>query len=102
MDKFPSELKSCIRNEKWLRTKLGHYRSPNECILFGHDWARISQISLLPFIDDSDRSYGSGIQDYKEELKMLGVTTDFKSGAKFVAAGIFLPQDSSSITPVNV
>ncbi|KAI3673633.1 hypothetical protein L6452_39757 [Arctium lappa] len=100
--KFPSELKKCIRQEKWLRTRLGDYRSPNECILFGLEWEPISPISLLPFIDDSDHFYGKGIHDYRIELKRLGVITDFKDGAKFVVDGLFLPQDSSNITSVNV
>ncbi|PWA35839.1 DNA binding,ATP binding protein [Artemisia annua] len=100
--KLPSELSSCIREEKWLRTKLGDFRSPKECILFGTDWEPISQISLLPSIDDSDNYYGTGIKEYREELKLLGVTTEFKDGAKFVADRLYLPQDTSSITPVSV
>ncbi|KAI3673635.1 hypothetical protein L6452_39759 [Arctium lappa] len=99
-DKFPSELKNCISTEKWLRTRLGDYRSPNKCILFGTEWEPISPISLLPFVDD--RFYGKEIHDYRTELKRLGVVTDFKDGAKFVVDGIFLPQDSSNITSVNV
>ncbi|KAI3686351.1 hypothetical protein L1987_80026 [Smallanthus sonchifolius] len=78
--KFPEELRSCIRKEKWLRTRLGDYRSPN----------------------DSDNFYGGGIRDYKVELKLLGVTTEFKDGAKFVAAGLVLPECSSSITPASI
>nr|GEW07666.1 DNA binding,ATP binding protein [Tanacetum cinerariifolium] len=100
--KFPSELTSCIWKEKWLRTKLGDYRSPNDCILFGTDWEPISQISLLPFIDDSQNYYGIGIKEYREELKLLGVTTEFKVGAKFVADRLYLPQDASGITPISV
>ncbi|XP_071694367.1 uncharacterized protein [Rutidosis leptorrhynchoides] len=102
--KLPSDLRSCLKKEKWLKTKLGDYRAPNECILFGTDWEPISLISLLPFIDDSDSFYGSRIHDYKEELKLLGVITDFKVGlgAELVAAGVILPQDCSSITSVSV
>ncbi|KAL7602647.1 hypothetical protein Lser_V15G21277 [Lactuca serriola] len=99
--KFPSELKKCIREEKWLRTRLGDYRSPNECILFGKDWEPVIPISLLPFIDDSNNFYGIGIHDYHAELKDLGVVTDFKDGAKFVASCLFLPQDCSSLTALN-
>lgn len=100
--KFPSELKDCIREEKWLKTELGDYRSPNDCILFGTDWLPISSVSLLPFIDDSDDSYGSRIHQYGLELKELGVTTDFKDGDKFIADGIFLPQDCSRLTTASV
>ncbi|PWA59580.1 DNA binding,ATP binding protein [Artemisia annua] len=100
--KFPSELKDCIREEKWLRTELGDYRSPNDCILFGEDWLPISSVSLLPFIDDSDTSYGSRIHEYRLELMELGVITDFKDGDKFIADGIFLPQDCSRVTTASV
>ncbi|KAK1407150.1 hypothetical protein QVD17_38761 [Tagetes erecta] len=100
--KFPEELKKCIHQEKWLKTKLGAYKSPNECILFGADWEPISPITILPFIDDSDNFYGGGIRNYQVELKQLGVKTNFKDGAKFVAAGLYLPDCSSSITPASI
>ncbi|CAI9283732.1 unnamed protein product [Lactuca saligna] len=98
--KFPTDLKDCIRKEKWLRTRLGDYRPPKECILFGAEWEPVSTISLLPFIDDN--FYGNEIHNYRADLKGLGVITDFKDGAKFVANGLFLPQDCSSLTPANV
>ncbi|XP_062168965.1 uncharacterized protein LOC133875014 isoform X2 [Alnus glutinosa] len=100
--KFPSDLKKYIREEKWLRTRLGDYRSPSNCILFGSDWQSISPITLLPFIDDSDNYYGEDIHEYKEELKMMGVIVDIKDGVKFVAAGLYFPQDPSHITPGNI
>ncbi|KAI3688637.1 hypothetical protein L2E82_46363 [Cichorium intybus] len=102
MVQFPLELSNCICHEKWLRTRLGDYRSPNECVLFGADWEPITPICLLPFIDDSINFYGNEIHDYRVELKGLGVVTDFKDGAKFVVDGLVLPQDSSSLTPANV
>ncbi|XP_071693076.1 uncharacterized protein [Rutidosis leptorrhynchoides] len=102
MVELPSKLSSCLREEKWLRTKLGDYRSPCECILFGTDWEPISSISLLPFIDDTDSFYGSRINDYKDELKLLGVIINFKDGAKLVAGGVILPHDCSSMSPVSV
>ncbi|KAJ0790237.1 putative histidine kinase/HSP90-like ATPase superfamily [Helianthus annuus] len=100
--KFPEELTKCIREEKWLKTKLGDYKSPKECILFGAEWESITPITILPFIDDSSNFYGNGIHDYKAELKLLGVTTEIKDGAKFVAAGLYLPECSSSITPASI
>ncbi|KAJ0703887.1 putative histidine kinase/HSP90-like ATPase superfamily [Helianthus annuus] len=100
--KFPEELEKCIQEEKWLKTKLGDYKSPKECILFGAEWESITPITILPFIDDSSNFYGNGIHDYKAELKLLGVTTEFKDGAKFVAAALYLPECSSSITPASI
>ncbi|KAL7600782.1 hypothetical protein Lser_V15G21268 [Lactuca serriola] len=99
---FEDAKHNCISKEKWLRTRLGDYRSPKECILFGKDWEPFSPICHLPFIDDSNNFYGSGIHEYRAELKRLGVITDFKDGAKFVSNGFFLPQDCSSLTPANV
>ncbi|KAI3688640.1 hypothetical protein L2E82_46369 [Cichorium intybus] len=100
--KFSAYFNNCIRKKEWLRTILGDYRPPNECILFGTDWEPISQISILPFIDDGDNCYGSEIHEYRAELKRLGVVTDFKNGAKFVASGLFLPRNSSRLTPANI
>ncbi|KAJ0578483.1 putative histidine kinase/HSP90-like ATPase superfamily [Helianthus annuus] len=99
--KLPDNLKKCLREEKWLKTKLGDYRSPNACILFGADWESITPITTLPFIDDGNNFYGNEIHNYQVELNLLGVTTKFKDGAKFVAAGLYLPECSSSITPAS-
>ncbi|XAR67863.1 hypothetical protein NMG60_11002793 [Bertholletia excelsa] len=100
--KFPEHLKSCIHEVRWLRTRLGDYRIPRECILFGPDWESIAPISLLPFIDDTDNYYGKGINEYKKELKSLGVVLAFKDGCRFVADGLWLPSDPCSLTPANV
>uniref|UniRef100_A0A2N9J067 Sacsin/Nov domain-containing protein n=1 Tax=Fagus sylvatica TaxID=28930 RepID=A0A2N9J067_FAGSY len=100
--KFPSDLKKCIREGKWLHTRLGHKRPPGECILFGPDWQSIFPITVLPFIDDSDKYYGKGIHEFKKELKSMGVIDEFKDGAKFVAAGLHFPSNPTSITPANV
>ncbi|CAK7327505.1 unnamed protein product [Dovyalis caffra] len=100
--KFPLDLKKCIREEKWLRTRLGDYRSLSNCILFGPEWVSIYPITCLPFIDDSDKYYGSGINEYQKELKKMGIVVEFKAGVKFVAAGLCFPQNPCDIAPVNV
>ncbi|KAL4566707.1 hypothetical protein LXL04_030829 [Taraxacum kok-saghyz] len=99
--KLPSDLKNCIKKEKWIKTKLGDFKPPNECILYSTEWEPVSQVSILPFIDEN--FYGSNsISGFRDELKRLGVVLDFKNGAKFVANGIFLPQDSDTLTPQNI
>ncbi|KAI8529254.1 hypothetical protein RHMOL_Rhmol12G0211000 [Rhododendron molle] len=99
---LPKDLKSCIRDVKWVRTRLGDYRVPRECILFGPNWESLSPISALPFIDDTDNCYGKGIHEFKEELKNIGVVFALKDGFRLVAAGLSLPPDPSTITPANV
>ncbi|KAJ9676550.1 hypothetical protein PVL29_021858 [Vitis rotundifolia] len=98
-NKFPSDFKHNICEAKWLQTRLGVPRSPRECILFGPEWEPVSSITVLPFIDDSDNYYGKRIHEYSDELWSLGVTIKYKDGVRFVAAGVYFPQDPSTITP---
>ena len=100
--KFPSEQKKCIREVNWLRTRLGDYRCPGNCILYGPEWESILGITLLPFIDDSDKFYEKGIREYEKELKKMGVVVEFKAGVKFVAAGLYFPLNPCHITSENV
>ncbi|KAF6137957.1 hypothetical protein GIB67_041830 [Kingdonia uniflora] len=96
---FPTEFQTCIREEKWLKTCLGQ-KSPGESILFDPDWKPLSSIASLPFIDD--RYYSNGIQEYKEELMILGVAGTIKTGTKFVADHINFPRNSTTVTPSTV
>ncbi|KAJ4728848.1 DNA binding ATP binding [Melia azedarach] len=100
--KFPLEFKDCLRQEKWLRTRLGDCRSPGDCILFGPDWESISPFTLLPVIDDSDRFYGQAIHEYKKELKKMGVVVELGAGVNFVAAGFCIPRNPCNVTSANV
>ncbi|TKY60550.1 ATP/DNA-binding protein [Spatholobus suberectus] len=56
--KFPLDFLKIMRSSKWLQTRVGDYRSPGECILFGPDWESLSLITRLPFIDDIGNCYG--------------------------------------------
>jgi len=100
--KFPPEFSNIIRTEKWLQTKVGSRRSTRACILYGPEWKAISSIACLPFIDDSDKWYGEGINEYKKELKGIGVVTEVKDGVKFVFKCLNFPSDTSTITPESV
>ncbi|KAI5657810.1 hypothetical protein M9H77_26603 [Catharanthus roseus] len=97
---FPDELKSCINEVQWLRTRLGVYKSPKECILFNPDWESISSIALLPFIDDSSNHYSKEIHNFKEDIKSMRVVVSFSYGVKFVPPNLRLPEDSRSLDPV--
>ncbi|CAI0453565.1 unnamed protein product, partial [Linum tenue] len=100
-----SDIKTCIRSQKWLRTRLGVYRSPTECILFGPEWESLLAITRLPFLDDSYSNNGYGkniIDEYAKELKLIGVVVSLKDGAKFVPSCLYFPEDPSTISPSNV
>uniref|UniRef100_A0A1D1XGE7 Sacsin n=1 Tax=Anthurium amnicola TaxID=1678845 RepID=A0A1D1XGE7_9ARAE len=100
-EKFPLELMTCIRKEKWLKTLMG-YRSPSKSILFDRNWVPIFSIAFLPFIDDREGCYGKEIHEYSDELKALGVVVDFEQGSRFVAAGLHIPEDPTELTPASV
>ncbi|XP_065872779.1 uncharacterized protein [Euphorbia lathyris] len=100
--KFTEDNRKCIREQRWLKTRLGDFRSPQDCILSGPKWQPISPITLLPFIDDSDDCYGKSIHEYQKELKNLGVVAEYGHGFKFVIASVYFPLDTSSITPASV
>ncbi|KDP22565.1 hypothetical protein JCGZ_26396 [Jatropha curcas] len=99
---FPSDLESCIREVQWLKTRLGDYRSPQGCVLYGPEWESIAPITLLPHIDDSVNCYGKAIHEYKEELKSMGVIVKFKDGLELVVSALHFPRNPSTITPSNV
>ncbi|RDX63856.1 hypothetical protein CR513_57656, partial [Mucuna pruriens] len=100
--KFPNDFSVTVRNEKWLLARIGGYRCPRDCILDGVAWKSISWITRLPYIDDSENCYGEGIHKYKEELKSIGVVTEFKDGVKFVPKCLNFPADPSTVASESV
>lgn len=100
---LPVELFNSMRTEKWLHTSLG-FRSPSAAILFDDAWKSLSPVANLPFIDDGDSCHGLGMEiyGYKDELKKLGVTVEAKQGARFVIAGVSIPDDSSALSKDTV
>jgi sacsin len=100
---FPSDFSTVIiPNQKWLYSKVGRYKCPKKCILYGPEWKSISSITCLPFIDDSDKVYGTAIHEYKAELKSFGVVTEMKEGVRFVRKCLNFPSNPSTISPESV
>ncbi|KAI3980258.1 hypothetical protein MKX01_032899 [Papaver californicum] len=99
--RLPMEVTKCLREEKWLQTRLGR-RAPNDSILFHSDWQNLSLIVSLPSIDDSDAGYGRGILEYKDELKAVGVVVEFSLGMRFVVSGLNIPSNPSDIAATSV
>ncbi|KAJ1702820.1 hypothetical protein LUZ63_002599 [Rhynchospora breviuscula] len=89
---FPADLLSCMKDEKWLQTKMG-LRAPVDSVLFNSDWDSISSLAIVPFIE-----YSSDMEEYKDELRALGVAITLKQGAGFVLKGINLPTDPTTMT----
>jgi len=100
---LPVELFNCMRTEKWIHTSLG-FQSSSNTILFDNEWQYLSPIAILPFIDDGDTCHGLGkdIYGYKDELRELGVTIEVKFGARFVLAGLSIPDDPSIMSKATI
>ncbi|CAO2818412.1 unnamed protein product [Amaranthus hypochondriacus] len=99
---LPANLRACIMDQSWLKTRLGDFRPPKECILFKADWRPISRITLLPFVDDSESCYGEGIYQYEVDLKRMGVVIDLNEGSNFVLSNLFFPANPRDIPPESV
>jgi sacsin len=100
---LPVELFNCMRSEKWLHTSLG-FKCPSDTILFDKAWQNLSPVAILPFIDDGDSCHGLGkdIHGYKDELRELGVNVEVKYGARFVIAGLNIPDDPSILSKATI
>ncbi|ERN06242.1 hypothetical protein AMTR_s00016p00192530 [Amborella trichopoda] len=92
---LPSAFRNFIFKEKWLETIRG-YRSPRDSIMFASERSFTSEISDLPFVDES--YYGKDIYSYKYELRYSGVVIDLNQGFKFVVEGFKMPKEPSKIT----
>uniref|UniRef100_A0A7N0ZYY6 Uncharacterized protein n=1 Tax=Kalanchoe fedtschenkoi TaxID=63787 RepID=A0A7N0ZYY6_KALFE len=73
---------------------------PKDCILFGPSWESVQRIAMLPFLDE--KYCGESIHSYEDELKKMGVVTEFRDGSHLVAAGLRLPKNPSIITSKNM
>ncbi|XP_010550746.1 PREDICTED: uncharacterized protein LOC104821528 [Tarenaya hassleriana] len=100
--RFPQDLKNSVKEFKWLRTKLGDFRSPEKCILFDPDWEPLRLICNLPLIDDGPNWYGNAIHDYKSELMSLGVVAELSKGVDYVFNSLVFPSDPSRIAASSV
>ncbi|KAK9120165.1 hypothetical protein Scep_018258 [Stephania cephalantha] len=99
--RIPLDLPQSICECKWLQTRLG-LKTPKDSILFNSDWEHLLPISWLPFIDDTEKGYGGRIREYKDELKALGVTVEFRKGAKFITSGIIIPSNPAGVPPESL
>ncbi|KAL8143907.1 hypothetical protein V2J09_016939 [Rumex salicifolius] len=82
-DKYlsPDEYIASIKTGSWMRTSRG-VRSPVGSVLYGDSWKIVSEVSDVPFIDQN--YYGSFLLDYKNEVQLLEVVTEFKDNYQIV------------------
>ncbi|XP_077228632.1 uncharacterized protein LOC143861623 [Tasmannia lanceolata] len=88
-----------IRDKRWLRTTVG-IKSPNESSISHTELDCLLNVLDIPVIDET--FYGRRIQDYKAELKMLGVKVSFIRVFNRIASCFKLLSSSSSLTKDHV
>ncbi|XP_074278430.1 uncharacterized protein LOC141602018 [Silene latifolia] len=95
------DLRACIQETKWIKTRLGDFRSPKDCILFSSEWQAVDQITTLPFVDDVN-CYGVAIHEWRDELRSMGVVIDLDEGSHLVLCHVLFPRDVKGITPASI
>ncbi|KAL6317276.1 hypothetical protein AAG906_030029 [Vitis piasezkii] len=98
---FMDELKAvgvAVDLSSALKLIVTQFKTPSESILFSSKWGTISLFVDLLLIDDS--FYGIVIYGFEDELKMLGVITEF-GGAPFVARGLTRPIEPRFVTDLD-
>ncbi|KAL5717412.1 hypothetical protein ACHQM5_010417 [Ranunculus cassubicifolius] len=97
----------CIKEGSWLRTRVGSsvsYRPPCQSFLSNSSWGDLlnngSVLVDIPLIDQ--QFYGNIITQYKEELKTLGVMSDFGEACKFIGEHLMSLAVNGNLTKENV
>ena len=84
-------------SQSWIKTVAG-YKSPDQSLLFGSNWGSLLRRNDGPFIDQE--FYGNGINNYKEELKTIGVTVEVSNGCSLIASYLDFHSEFSTIVRV--
>ena len=103
----PAKFLTSIKTGRWLKISLSGgpgYRPPSESFLFNSSAGDLLQdesvIVDIPLIDQE--FYGNGINNYKEELKTIGVMFGYREVCQFVGKHVMSLATSSALTKSNV
>ncbi|KHN22173.1 uncharacterized protein LOC114406379 [Glycine soja] len=83
---LPERFLKCIKEGSWLKVTVNGWRPPSKSFLIGSSLGRILQSGSvlvdIPLIDES--FYGSRINQYKDELKTIGVMFSCEEACEFI------------------
>nr|GMC69936.1 Sacsin like [Ipomoea batatas] len=104
---IPERFLKCIREGSWLRVRLcGNpgYRPPSQSFLPSSSWGDHLQNGSLPVdIPLVDKEfYGDVISEYKESLRIAGVTFELKDACEYIARHFMSLAASSAFTKFDV
>ncbi|CAJ2664762.1 unnamed protein product [Trifolium pratense] len=100
---LPEKFLECIKEGNWLKVTGNEYMSPSKSFLIGSLGKILQSGSVLvdiPFIDES--FYGDRINEYKEELKTIGVMFNCEEACAFIGKELMTRAASISLTRSHV
>lgn len=101
--RMPQKFLNCIKYGSWLKTSVGH-KSPSEAFLSSSKWGNLLQMGSvlvdLPMIDQG--FYSDRINDYKEELRLIGVRFEFEEASTYIGNHLMSMAANSTLTRGNV
>ncbi|KAK9926574.1 hypothetical protein M0R45_023795 [Rubus argutus] len=104
--RIPPKFLTCIKEGSWLKVTLNGspaFRPPSQSFLLtpslGNILQRGSDFVDIPLIDES--FYGKEINEYKEDLKTVGVMFEYGEACEFIGSHLMSLVASSSLTRGN-
>ncbi|KAF0894857.1 hypothetical protein E2562_004869 [Oryza meyeriana var. granulata] len=100
---LPARFLACIEHGSWLKTSVG-YKPPNESFLSSAEWGSLLQKGSsfvdIPMIDQ--QFYGNKLQEYKKELKAIGVRFEFGEASTYIGGRLMSMAANNMLTRENV
>ncbi|WOL11459.1 hypothetical protein Cni_G20222 [Canna indica] len=94
---------NCIKQGSWLKTSIG-YKPPSHSFLSRSDWGVLLQTDFvlvdIPLIDQE--FYGERILEYTEELKFVGVQSEFWQASEYIGKHLMNLAANFTLTRGNV
>ncbi|WJX32086.1 hypothetical protein P8452_20455 [Trifolium repens] len=102
---LPQRFLECIKKGNWLKVTCSNgYMPPSKSFLIGSSLGKILQSGSvlvdIPLIDES--FYGARINEYKEELKIIGVMFSYEEACEFIGRELMSRADSFSLRANHV
>ncbi|CAJ2664742.1 unnamed protein product [Trifolium pratense] len=101
---LPERFLECIKGGRWLKVTGNGYMPPSKSFLIGSSLGKLLQSGSvlvdIPLVDES--FYGDKINEYKEELKTIGVMFNCEEACEFIGIELMSRAASFSLSRSHV
>ncbi|KAK2352749.1 ATP/DNA binding protein [Trifolium repens] len=101
---LPERFLECIKGGRWLKVTGNGYMPPSKSFLIGSSLGKLLQSGSvlvdIPLVDES--FYGDRINEYKEELKTIGVMFNCEEACEFIGRELMTRAASFSLSSSHV